>query len=273
MKLKSVKSAALSLTLSAGLLASGLPVSAQLSDSEITEAIRQYDKSFDTELESSGIENVYKSYALDGFYNKDYYDAESFESLISGEIRTYVEVGGQLVTLLERDGKLKAVGETLQIGKSVVELELESQKIKNDIDGEISDMKFCNFSMLGLALIYYKTADGNEFVVPYIEDVFGEYTDIIQSGELYSASEFIEQMRLIFDISNYDPDAEIGIPDTYIVGDANSDYNVDVRDCTYIAKMISSNRKDMLGDVCDYNKDGVINVRDAASIAISLANR
>ncbi|MGN0614479.1 MAG: dockerin type I domain-containing protein [Porcipelethomonas sp.] len=271
MKLKSLT---LSLALSTGLLASGLPVSAQFSDSEITEAIKQYNKSFSAELESSGIGNVYTSYAMDGFCNENYYYAERFELLISGEVRTYVEIGDQLITLLERNGKLEAVGETLQLGgKGVIELKEESERISDSIDEEIVDTKFCHFSMLRLAVIYYKTVYGNEFVVPYIDDAYGEYSGIIENGRLYSANEFIEKMKLVFDVSVYDPDGDLGIPDTYIVGDANGDYYVDVRDCSYIAKMLSSSKEGMLRDVCDYNRDGRKNVRDAAAIAAFLADK
>ncbi len=258
-----------SLVLSTCILASALPVSAQLSYSEITEAMKQYDESFDAVIES---EDIYESYALDGFYKENYYKAESFESLISGEVRTYVEVGDKLITLLERDGSLNAVGETLQLGgKSVIELREESEKISASIDEEIADTKFCHFSMLRLSVIYYKTVSGNEFVVPYINDAYGEYSGIIENGKLYSAAEFLNQMKLVFNISNYNPNADIGVNDTYIIGDANSDYNVDVRDCSYIARMLSSNRLGMLRDVCDYNKDGNKNVRDAAAIARILA--
>lgn len=175
------------------------------------------------------IGNIYKSYAMDGLYNENYFEAESFESLICGEVRTYVEVGDQLLTLLEKDGELKVVGETLQVGKSVIELSAESDKINSELDSVISETKFCNFPMLRLAVIYYKDIDGAEFVRPYIENPYGDYTGVIENGKLYSAKEFLNQMKLVFDISGYDPDANIGIPDTYIIGDANGDYSVDVR--------------------------------------------
>lgn len=260
-----------SLILSTGLLSCSLPVSAQITEaemSEITEAMKLYDEDYDTVSE----ENIYKSYALDGLYREDYYNAENFESLISGEVRTYVRVGDTLITLLNRNGKLEAVGETLQLGGlSVIELKEESLKIAQTVDEEIADTKFCHFSMLRLSVIYYKTVSGNEFVVPYINDAYGEYTGIIENGKLYSTAEFLNQMKLIFNISNYNPYELLGVPDTYIIGDANSDYSVDVRDCSYIAKMLSSNRPGMLRDVCDYNKDGNKNVRDAAAIARILA--
>jgi len=127
--------------------------------------------------------------------------------------------------------------------------------------------------MLRLSVIYYKTVSGYEFVVPYINDAYGEYTGIIENGKLYSTAEFLNQMKLVFNISNYNPNEDIGVNDTYIIGDANSDYSVDVRDCSYIAKMLSSNLPGMLRDVCDYNKDGNKNVRDAAAIAQSLASK
>jgi hypothetical protein len=56
-------------------------------------------------------------------------------------------------------------------------------------------------------------------------------------------------------------------------GDANEDGKINVRDCAYIASMLSKGTGNKLPDITDFNGDGNINVRDAAAIAKSLANK
>lgn len=280
-KIKKMLAVLSSITVLTGMV--GMTAFADDETKEIIEAVKQFDKSFaevleststEADIESIAKENIYRSYSLDGIYEKNYYDAESFESLISDKARIYVEAGNRLITVFEEDGKYRAVGETLQSsGKSVVELKQESERIKEEINEEIADMKFCQFDLYHISVIYYKTAGGNEFAVPYADsNYFGEF---LENGKLYTAKEFLNQMKNVYDPDS-DSDTDIGYlgtSDTYIIGDANSDYCVDVRDCSYIVRMLASNRKGMLKDVCDYNKDGVINVRDASAIAAFLKNR
>ncbi len=59
---------------------------------------------------------------------------------------------------------------------------------------------------------------------------------------------------------------------TYITGDANNDGIVNVRDCSFIALMLSQSRADILAEHSDFNLDSKVNVRDAAAIAIALAS-
>ena len=56
-----------------------------------------------------------------------------------------------------------------------------------------------------------------------------------------------------------------------IVGDANNDGKLNVRDAAYIAKKLAAQRATELGRNSDFNGDGKINVRDAAGIAKYLA--
>ena len=64
------------------------------------------------------------------------------------------------------------------------------------------------------------------------------------------------------------------VPDEQeVLGDANSDGKVTVRDCAYIAGCLSRGKADMLPDSADYNGDGIKNVRDAAAISKALANK
>ncbi|MGN0614156.1 MAG: dockerin type I domain-containing protein [Porcipelethomonas sp.] len=56
-------------------------------------------------------------------------------------------------------------------------------------------------------------------------------------------------------------------PADVLPGDANGDGELSVRDCSYIAKMISAGRSGELTQAADYNSDGIVNVRDAASLS------
>lgn len=56
-----------------------------------------------------------------------------------------------------------------------------------------------------------------------------------------------------------------------ILGDANGDGTLNIRDCAEIAKFAAQGKADSLPDTADYNKDGKKNVRDGAAIAKELA--
>ena len=60
---------------------------------------------------------------------------------------------------------------------------------------------------------------------------------------------------------------------TNIVGDANSDNFVNVRDSAFIANALASGNAESLPNTADYNKDGKKNVRDAAAISKDLASK
>jgi len=59
-------------------------------------------------------------------------------------------------------------------------------------------------------------------------------------------------------------------PET-LSGDANIDYQINVRDCAFIASALANGTADDLTEISDFNSDGKINVRDAAAIANVLA--
>lgn len=56
-----------------------------------------------------------------------------------------------------------------------------------------------------------------------------------------------------------------------IIGDANGDDKLNVRDCAFIANALACGKGNTLPENADYNGDGKINVRDAAAIAKFLA--
>ncbi len=59
---------------------------------------------------------------------------------------------------------------------------------------------------------------------------------------------------------------------TYLTGDANHDGVINVRDCAFIANSLANGNPKELPDSSDYNSDGLINVRDAAALAAFLAS-
>lgn len=56
-----------------------------------------------------------------------------------------------------------------------------------------------------------------------------------------------------------------------ILGDANGDGKLNVRDCAYIARMFANGKGGKLPQTADFNGDGIVNVRDASAIARYLA--
>ena len=60
-------------------------------------------------------------------------------------------------------------------------------------------------------------------------------------------------------------------PPDVLLGDANGDGVMNVRDCALIARKLAEDKADELSpETADYNKDSIINVRDAALIAHDL---
>lgn len=60
---------------------------------------------------------------------------------------------------------------------------------------------------------------------------------------------------------------------TYIVGDADENGKLNVRDAAFIAKALANKEADTLPESADYTEDNKIDVRDAAAIARHLASR
>ena len=269
---------------------SATPISAQISDTQnnnldVTEyekVLKESEKNFDGKLDN---EKIYKCYRLEGLYafNNGIYEVKKFEDTIFGEVRTYVEIGDKLVTIIESNGKLNvASGETLPLGyKSVVDLNKEEEKLRQQIDEDIADVKYCGYQGAGaisLSAIYFKTVSGKELVVPFIDNYDYEKKDqnrfegVIENGKFYSGSEFIEILKGIIPVlENGDIDSGNALLDVSILGDVNNDGKVDARDCSYIVKRIANRNGESLPDNADYNKDGKKNVRDAAAIAVDLS--
>ncbi len=61
--------------------------------------------------------------------------------------------------------------------------------------------------------------------------------------------------------------------DVKIVGDANGDNEITIRDCLFIARKLAHREATDLPDSADYNKDGKKNIKDAADLAKDIAKR
>ncbi len=58
-----------------------------------------------------------------------------------------------------------------------------------------------------------------------------------------------------------------------VIGDANDDGKLNIRDAAFIAIMCASGTRDKIPSWADFNGDGQLNIRDAAAIAIAMARR
>ena len=106
--------------------------------------------------------------------------------------------------------------------------------------------------------------DGEEIICV---EVYGIMSDSEKRLRQYIREMNIDESRVEFVWLSRVPDEQ------EILGDANSDGKVTVRDCAYIAGCLSRGKANMLPDSADYNGDGIKNVRDAAAISKELANK
>ena len=105
------------------------------------------------------------------------------------------------------------------------------------------------------------------------EEISGyQYSYNVLAGEELKIEKVIDNVKDENNVINNKYDMFFTISDA-LVGDANLDGKVDVRDCAYIARMLAAGQGNELPDNVDFNDDGEKNVRDAAAIARYLANR
>lgn len=144
--------------------------------------------------------------------------------------------------------------------------------------------------------LYYVEKDGlsgvvskdNEVLVPieYFEVLSfspSEKNSIYVRPELYKIleSEYTSKIKESSDGSKLvyvkTLDGKVGVykitGSDSVIGDANGDGKVNVRDAAYIAKMLATGQGSKLPASADFNGDGKVNVRDAAAIAKYLAQK
>ncbi len=91
-----------------------------------------------------------------------------------------------------------------------------------------------------------------------------EVTEPTEAVEENTAETIVESVEILAD--------EITKDKTEItLGDVNGNGKADVRDASFIARKIAGGKAADLPDSADYNKDGVKNIRDAATLAKELA--
>lgn len=91
-----------------------------------------------------------------------------------------------------------------------------------------------------------------------------EVTEPTEAVEENTAETIVESVEILAD--------EIAEDKTEItLGDVNGNGKADVRDVSFIAREIAGGKAADLPDSADYNKDGVKNIRDAATLAKELA--
>lgn len=165
-------------------------------------------------LENYDLSKAYKSYYIDGYMIDTYKENNNFASLITDDYRIFVPTERQLVTLYPVDGKLKAIGsESIDNPDELIDFNAETERAKEQINGEIIDIIHANSFVYYLDIIYIKTTE-NEYVVPYFSAplMLKEIGNRIDNGKVYKANDFMEAMDNTFDIDVIDPMAMGGVP-------------------------------------------------------------
>ena len=139
-------------------------------------------------LENYDLSKAYKSYCIDGYMIDTYKENNNFASLITDDYRIFVPTERQLVTLYPVDGKLKAIGsESIDNPDELIDFNAETERAKEQINGEIIDIIHANSFVYYLDIIYIKTTEN-------------EYVDVM------------EAMDNTFDIDVIDPMTMGGVP-------------------------------------------------------------
>ena len=111
--------------------------------------------------------------------------------------------------------------------------------------------------------VYIREYEGEQKV---FAEVYGVFSESERKLRQYISEQHIDEDKVEFLWLYRHTDEE-----NSILGDANFDGKVTVRDCAYIAGCLSRGKVNMLPDCADYNGDGIKNVRDAAAISKYLA--
>lgn len=108
-----------------------------------------------------------------------------------------------------------------------------------------------------------------------------EYIKLKEASDIIYANENIADFRLITSgccVAHVDcektymlEESEIETDENAVLGDANGDNELTVRDCAFIASALAKGFVGQLDSSADFNGDGNVNVRDAAAISRSLA--
>ena len=190
-----------------------------------------------------------------------------------------------------READKSIVDEWNEIDKIIIKDEATSEKIENSISMKIDDVYglsyetlYKNGNLLNSDLtVLYESSD--ESVVSVIDGHLvankngtavitvtklpqSTALETLDSGYMFASDETAEIPSQLFETEKIIVTVS---DDGKLLGDANEDGVVNVRDAAFIAKALAKGEEDTLPDNSDYNQDGKINVRDAAAIAKYLA--
>lgn len=185
-----------------------------ISSDELDQAESALDYYADNLQDKYDLSKAYKSYCIDGYMIDTYKENNNFASLITDDYRIFVPTERQLVTLYPVDGKLKAIGsESIDNPDELIDFNAETERAKEQINGEIIDIIHANSFVYYLDIIYIKTTE-NEYVVPYFSAplMLEEIGNRIDNGKVYKANDFMEAMDNTFDIDVIDPMTMGGVP-------------------------------------------------------------
>ena len=138
-----------------------------------------------------------------------------------------------------------------------------------DSVGSIGKGAFCGCSRLGKLTV--RSADCSIPENSDLETVSTRFLDMRSyfEGTIYGHND--STAKAFADKYNY-RFASLDEKSTAVIGDANFDGKVNVRDAAFIALYVSKHNEIKLPQSADYNDDGFVNIRDAAAISRGISN-
>lgn len=155
-----------------------------------------------------------------------------------------------------------------------------SLEVKTDKDADIT-MEFNN--NITAKIMEYRYHDDTNRLNIYIsgtEPIF-DNSDSLNIGTInakdnsgkdveFNITVIKDSLKCVYE--NEAIDSQLDGPPMIIVGDANQDNVLNIRDAAYIAQKLAGGKvKTLLIEYADFNGDNKVNIRDAAAIAIYMA--
>ncbi len=134
---------------------------------------------------------------------------------------------------------------------------------------EIEECAFSSCDSLESIVIKNPECDIDMSIKTISNNIFNDkaFTGIIYGYEGSTAQTYAETHGYEFKVITAD------MEESKLVGDANEDGLLNVRDCAFIALMLAQGKVDNIPIIADYTVDDKINVRDAAAIAKYLSQK
>ena len=171
------------------------------------------EESFD--ISKYDMENSYTEYLLSDLPITEYYEDTSFKDLLSKDYRIkipYVTTDnedGVIICTENEKGKLSVQAEVI-LGEQqslYISPKKISEIVNEGIKEEIQEVTYVYSNRYYMTLVYVKTESG-EYAIPFAE--LG--TDKIESGKIYSVSDFFKNMNKVFDESLLEEGSLGGLP-------------------------------------------------------------